>query len=101
MAHQNEGFPGTRKEVNGKEDMGESEETKRINFAKACQERLFLYRWLLSLLSQPQTHNQDQWSSDDDDDRGLYAKSRRTPYLSYNPGSWGFCALLGLDRRWT
>ena len=29
MAHQNGGFPGRRKEVNGKEDMDESEEAKK------------------------------------------------------------------------
>ena len=45
--------------------------------------------------------NQDQWSSDDDDDddRRLYAKSRRTPCLSYNPGSCRFCACLGIGVR--
>jgi len=41
MAHQDGGFPGRRKEVNGKEDMGESEETKKTHFANAYQESKF------------------------------------------------------------
>jgi len=84
--------------------MDESDQAKKIDFANASQapkffaHKVFLHLWRLSPLSQVQTPNQDQ-SSSNDDSGSLYTKACCTPYLSYNPGSCRFCACLKLDRR--
>jgi len=58
-----------------------------------AQKPSFLHPHPLSPLSQVQTPNQDQWSSDNDDDDGrLYTKPVVHAICCTIPGSCGVCA---------